>query len=119
MPKIKRDVVCYYRVIRVTKYGYNDSRDTKEIVWEGWDRDELSTLYRLRVLDGRLDDPLARTANMATGSTTHYHFEVWVGPDVFDGADGSSTQVAGYWRESSDPRYRSPAVCELDSTLQQ
>ena len=103
----------YYRVTKVTKLGYGGPGDTSDVIWEGQGSDELSGEYPIRVLGGKLDDPLARSVNFAAGSTTRYTFEVYVDDDIVDGLYGGGVVVPGGWVECEDPRFRAELAREL------
>lgn len=105
----------YYRVTEVTKYGYGDDRDTRKVIWEGQGSNEMSRQYPIRVLSDKLDDPLAQSANLPAGSTTHYLFEVWVSEDVADGQEGEAIQIPGRWEPCDDPRERSELARKLEA----
>ena len=97
----------YYRITKVTKLGYGGPGDTSNVVWEGQGADELSAQYPIRVLAGKIDDPLADSVDFAAGSTTRYIFEVYVDEDIVDGPyEGEGVMVPGYWLECDDPRHR-------------
>lgn len=103
----------YYRVTKVTKLGYGGPGDTSDVVWEGQGADELSGEYPIRVLSGKLDDPLAGSVNFAAGSTTRYIFEVYVDEDFADDGYGGGTPIPASWQPCEDPRYRSELAREL------
>jgi hypothetical protein len=103
-----------YRVVRETKLGFGGLGDSSEVIWEGQGADELSARYPIRVRDGMLDNPLARSTNFSAGSTTRYSFQVWVDDDVADGPyDQSGVFVPGRWLECEDPRYISERAREM------
>jgi cold shock CspA family protein len=111
--RVRKLTEPYYRVTKVTKLGYGGPGDTSDVIWEGQGSDELSGEYPIRVLDGKLDDPLARSVNFAAGSTTRYVFEVYVDDDIVDGTYGGGVVVPGGWVECEDPRFRAELAREL------
>lgn len=111
--RVRKLTEPYYRVTRVTMLGYGGPGDRSKVIWEGQGSDELSKKYPIRVLDGKLDDPLARTVNFFTGITTRYLFEVYVADDIVDDFYGGGVLIPGHWAECEDPRYRSDRAREL------
>lgn len=103
----------YFRVRKVTKLGYGGCGDTDDVIWEGRGTRDLDTQYPIRILGGKLDDPLARSTDFAAGSTTRYFFERWWDDDIADLPDGGAVPIPGYWEECGDPRYRSERAREL------
>ena len=111
--RVRKLTEPYYRVTKVTKLGYGGPGDSSNVIWEGQGSDELSKEYPIRVLDGKLDDPLSRSTNFAAGSTTRYTFEVYVDDDIVDGLYGGGVVVPGGWVECEDPRFRAELAREL------
>lgn len=111
--RVRKLTEPYYRVTKVTKLGYGGPGDSSNVIWEGQGSDELSKEYPIRVLDGKLDDPLSRSTNFTAGSTTHYVFEVYVDDDIVDGLYGGGVVVPGGWVECEDPRFRAELAREL------
>lgn len=111
--RVRKLTEPYYRVTKVTKLGYGGPRDSSDVIWEGQGSDELSKEYPIRILDGKLDDPLARSVNFAAGSTTRYIFEVYVDDDIADDPYGGGVLIPGRWVECEDPRFRAELAREL------
>lgn len=111
--RVRKLTEPYYRVTKVTKVGYGGPGDSFDAIWEGQGSDELSKEYPIRILDGKLDDPLARSVNFAAGSTTRYIFEVYVDDDIADDPYGGGVLIPGRWVECEDPRFRAELAREL------
>lgn len=111
--RVRKLTEPYYRVTKVTKLGYGGPSDSSDVIWEGQGFDELSKEYPIRVLDGKLDDPLAPSTNFAAGSTTRYIFEVYVDDDIADDPYGSGVVIPGGWVECEDPRFCAELAREL------
>lgn len=110
--RVRKLTEPFYRVTKSTKLGYGGPGDTSQVIWEGQGATALSAEYPIRVLDGKLDDPLTQWADMSAGSTTRYSFEIRATPGM---TDDTSCPPEGYWLSCPDPRPRSDMARELES----
>jgi hypothetical protein len=105
--RVRKLTEPFYRVIWVLGI---DGDEFEYLFWEG--QGHMTAQYPVRVLDGRLNDPLASSINPETGSTNRYYFQVWVPEDTAEDQRGI-TQIPGYWERCDDPRYMSSDARKL------
>lgn len=112
--RVKQLSEPYYRLVMVVVDA--DGTENKRVLRECKGSDALSREYPLRVISDVLLDPLAPKVDPNTFAKTSYVFEMRVEPDDVEVPnDLPAIWTVSHWRKCDDPRYRSPAVCELDA----